>query len=73
MPVPIGGDGRLLGDVGGEGRIADDAQRGPIRGVVGPLVEGAEIGEFQTEDHRFAPHSADVKAFGHTLVMRPSG
>lgn len=69
-PAPlVGGDEGLLGDVGRERRIAHDAQRGPIRTVVRPLIERAEVRDLEAECHRFAPPAAEVKASGHTLQM----
>ena len=66
----VRGDVRLLGDLRGERRIAQDAQRSAIRTVVGPLVESAEVRDLEAECHRFAPPAAEVKASGHTLQMR---
>jgi len=66
----VRGDVRLLGDLRGERRIADDPQGRAIRAVIGPLVEGAEVRDLEAECHRIGPPAAEVKASGHTLQMR---
>ena len=70
IALTVGGDVGLLGDIGGECRVTDDAQRRPIGALVRLLVEGAEIRDLEAKGHRFAPHLAEVKAPGHTLETR---